>query len=226
LSLCLPIAAQQSSGANPESPPQQPAPEANKNLKVSWLYGAYIPKDAPLTPLTGSQRFHLYLKQNFTTPGIYLKTSFFVLRDQARGEPPEWEGASGFGKRVASNYGLYAIQNSFSALGNGLMGYEPRYDRCKCEGLGPRTRHALTRNFVTYNRNLAYRPQVPLYVAAFGAGAVSAQWRPNISNWEAAYRAAASQAVFGVMFNWIGEFAPEISRTLRRKKKPASSGLQ
>jgi hypothetical protein len=42
----------------------------NTILPVNWLYGAYIPKDAPRVALNGEQRFKLYIRQTFTTPGI------------------------------------------------------------------------------------------------------------------------------------------------------------
>src|SRR5258707_9511380 len=46
------------------STPAQPGtPAVNVQLPVNWLYGAYIPKDAPIVPLTGKQRFKLYVRQ-------------------------------------------------------------------------------------------------------------------------------------------------------------------
>src|ERR1700733_7770256 len=55
----------------------------HEELKVNWFYGAYVPKDVPLLPLTGHQRVKLFVRQTFTTPGIYLKSSFLGLLDQA-----------------------------------------------------------------------------------------------------------------------------------------------
>src|SRR6202167_5999768 len=57
--------------------PAAPEPSVNTTLPVNWVYGAYIPKDAPIVPLTGKERFKLYLRQTYTTPGIYVKTGFF-----------------------------------------------------------------------------------------------------------------------------------------------------
>ena len=54
------------------------SPSVNSQLPVNWLYGAYIPKDAPLVALNGHQRFKLYVRQTYTTPGIYIKTGFFA----------------------------------------------------------------------------------------------------------------------------------------------------
>ena len=76
--------------------------DVNTQLPVNWLYGAYIPKDVPLVPLNGPERFKLYIRQTYTTPGIYIKTGFFTLHDQVSDSPPAWEdGFSGFAKRWA-----------------------------------------------------------------------------------------------------------------------------
>src|ERR1700722_497476 len=48
---------------------QPESPSVNTQLPVNWLYGAYIPKDAPLVALNGQQRFKLYIRQTYTTPG-------------------------------------------------------------------------------------------------------------------------------------------------------------
>lgn len=80
---------------------------SGEQLKVNFLYGAYVPKDAPLVSLTGHQRAHLFVLQTFTTPGIYVKTTFLALVNQASGTPYEWGGGiEGFGRRAASSYAL------------------------------------------------------------------------------------------------------------------------
>jgi len=189
-------------------------------LKVNFIYGAYVPKEAPLVSLTGHQRAHLSVLQTFTTPGIYVKTTFLALMNQAAGTPYEWGGGvEGFGRRAASSYARSSIQNVFSTVGNAALQYEPRYDRCRCAGFGPRTRHALMRNFVTYNKTeKELRPQFALYGAAFGAGMLSSLWMPNSQLWKDGLRGVESQIGLGMVSNWIAEFAPEIERGLKRRK--------
>ncbi len=126
---------------------------SNKQINVNWIYGAYVPKDVALEPLTNEGRWKLYLRQTYTTPGIYVKTILFTTRDQIQNSPSEWgDGIEGYAKRVGSRQAQFVIQNSLSAAGNAVVGWEPRYDRCRCDGLWPRTRHAIVRNFVTYDR--------------------------------------------------------------------------
>jgi hypothetical protein len=190
---------------------------SDEQLNVHWLYGAYVPREAPLEPLTARQREKLFLRQTFTTPGIYVKSAFLALIDQAKDTPYEWGGGfDGYARRLISNYGRSAIQNVFSTLGNAALQYEPRYDRCRCVGFGPRTKHALVRNFMTYNQTEGeLHPQLALYSAALGAGMVSSVWKPQGKAWSEGYSGVLTQATFGMLSNWIGEFAPEIRRKLK-----------
>jgi hypothetical protein len=198
---------------------QPEPPPVNTQLPVNWLYGAYIPKDAPMVALTGRERFKLYVRQTYTTPGIYIKTGFFVLHDQVKDTPSAWgDGFSGFGKRVVSDHATNVIQNSLTSLGQGLVGWEPRYDRCRCTGAGPRLRHAFIRNFITYDHSeQSIRPNVMPFAAAFGAGAIGATWNPNNPTITVkGYQSVFTQAWVGVLINSIGEFAPDIKKKFSR----------
>lgn len=203
--------------------PETPEPLANATLPVNWIYGAYIPKDVPLQPLTGEERFKLYLRQTYTTPGIYVKTGFFAIHDQIKKTEPDWGGgAAGFGKRLGSLQAGNIIQYSLTALGNAAVGFEPRYDRCRCEGGWPRTRHAVVRNFITYGGgdDKAIRPQIMSYAAAFGAGVTVASWEPNNpSVLTKGYQSMVTQAWVGVVVDALAEFAPDIKRMLHKNKK-------
>jgi hypothetical protein len=203
-------------------PTAQPEPPSvNTQLPVNWLYGAYIPKNAPLVALNGRERFKLYIRQTYTTPGIYIKTGFFAMHDQLRNTPPAWgDGFPGFAKRVGSNQATNIIQNSFTSLGQGVVGWEPRYDRCRCEGAWPRFRHALVRNFITYSHNeKSIRPNLMPFAAAFGAGAIGATWNPNNPTITVkGYQSVITQAWVGVIINSIGEFAPDVKKKIGRHK--------
>jgi hypothetical protein len=200
---------------------QQTPPSVNTQLPVNWLYGAYVPKDVPLIPLTGEERFKLYIRQTYTTPGIYIKTGFFAIHDQVKDTPPAWgDGFSGFAKRVGSNQATNVIQNSFTSLGQAAVGWEPRYDRCRCSGVWPRFRHAFIRNFVTYAHDeKSIRPNIMPFAAAFGAGAIGATWNPNNPTITVkGYQSVFTQAWVGVIINSIGEFAPDIKKKLTKHK--------
>ena len=198
----------------------------NPQLNVNWLYGSYVPKDAELRSLNAQERFKLYLRQTYLTPGIYIKTTFFALRDHIADSNPEWgDDFGGYTKRLGNRQVQFIIQNSLTSLGDGALGWEPRYDRCRCEGFWPRTRHAVLRNLVTYDRTeQSLRPQLMPYVSAFSASAIATTWQPGNPSWQVkGYQAVITQFFVGAGINWIGEFAPEITRVLRKKKRSKSA---
>jgi hypothetical protein len=201
---------------------ETPAAKEDNQLNVNWLYGSYIPKEVPLESLSADRRFQLYLRQTYTTWGIYIKTTLFAVTDQAHNTYPEWgDGFGGFAKRLGSRQAEFVVQNSVTSLGDGLLGWEPRYDRCRCSGFWPRTRHAIVRNFVTYDRTeKSLRPQLLPYLGAFTGSVTATAWQPGNPNWEVTgYQAVITQVPVGMAINWIGEFAPEITRVVHRHKK-------
>jgi len=181
------------------------------------MTGPYVGRERPLVAITGPQRADIYLQQTFTTPSAYLKRMFAAGIDQWREAPPEWnEHWSGYGDRFASREGQFITANSLATLGNAALRYEPRYDQCRCSGLRLRTRHAVLRNFVTYNRTeQQLRPQWALYAGAFGGGAVASLWKPHPRNALAdAGFAVLGQAGWGTLLNFFTEFAGDINRKL------------
>lgn len=186
-----------------------------------WLTGAYVPKGKTRIPLTIQRRRELYLQQTLTTPGAYLKRMFAAGIDQARGVPSQWDdGWGGYTERFASREGQFITANSLAALGNAKLKYEPRYDRCECQGFWPRTRHAIVRNFITYNEtDVEMRPQWALYGGAFGGGLISTSWKPRPRNaLRNGAQAMLEQGAYGSLLNLFIEYAGEINRKIGAKK--------
>ena len=211
----------QISQSAPPGGDQAASAKSQAQINVNWFYGSYVPKDVPLKSLNLRMRWKLYLRQTYTTPGIYIKTMLFATHDQVTDSDAQWgDGFGGFGKRLGNRQAQFIIQNSVSSLGNGIAGWEPRYDRCHCDGFWPRTRHAMARNFVTYDgTEVSLRPQLMPYIGAFAASSIASTWEPGHPRWEVkGYQAAITQVFIGMGINWIGEFAPEIGKTLKRKK--------
>ena len=83
-----------------------------------------------------------------------MKRMFAAGIDQARGVPYQWDdGWDGYVERFASREGQFIAANSLAALGNAALKYEPRYDQCTCSGFWPRAKHAIMRNFLTYDES-------------------------------------------------------------------------
>ena len=193
-----------------------------RDWESGWLTGVYVGKGRHMVPLTVQQRRDIYLRQTLTTPGAYMKRMFAAGIDQARDSPSQWGGGlGGYSERFASREGQFISANSLAALGNAMLQYEPRYDRCGCSGFGLRTRHAILRNFLTYNRSeRELRPQWALYGGAFGGGLISTAWKPHPRNaFAEGGRAVVGQAAYGALLNFFIEFAGEINRKLGAKKR-------
>lgn len=192
-----------------------------RDWESGWLTGPYVGKNRELVTVTGKQRRDIYLQQTLTTPSAYIKRMFVVGIDQWRDSPSQWgQGWGAYGERFASREGQFITANSLAALGNAALRYEPRYDQCKCRGFKLRTRHAILRNFLTYDqseRNL--RPQWGLYGGAFGGGLISTAWKPHPRNAlvQGGY-AVLGQAGYGALLNFFVEFAGDINRKLGAKK--------
>lgn len=204
-----------------KEPPNNPEPQKDTQINVNWFYGSYVPKEVPLESLNADRRWKLYIRQTYTTWGIYIKTTLFAARDQAHNTFPEWgDGFEGFAKRLGTRQAQFIVQNSIISLGDGVLGWEPRYDRCRCSGFWPRTRHAIVRNYVTYDRTeKSLRPQLFPYLGTFAGAVTATTWEPGNPNWQVkGYQAVITQVPVGMGINWISEFAPEIVRILHMQK--------
>jgi len=214
--------------ANPAQVVAEPTADAKKDAaketlykvgdwEKSWLVGAYVGRNGPLVPLSGEEREEIYLRQTFLTPGAYLKRMLVAGFYQARGSPQQWGGGiGGYGKRFASQEGQFISANSLAALADAKLRYETRYDQCRCQGFWRRSRHAIVRNFLTYNESeQEMRPQLGLYFGAFGGGLISTAWKPKPRNaFAEGSRGMLGQAAWGAVQNVFIEFALDINRKL------------
>lgn len=219
------VAQQSRDDGYPDSPSaQEKAPSTPARLgrlPIEWIIGPYIPAQGPFETLSNTQRTQIYFRQTFLTAGSYIARAFSAGLDQARGQPHEWGGGfAGYGRRYAARYGQFVVQNSVLSGGNALLGLEPRYDFCRCQGFWSRTRHAVSRNFVAYNRSeRELRPQIPTYTAAFAAGLLYNTWLPGQHNiWKGGAYGVLSQAGIGSGYNVVSEFSLDILHAFGLKK--------
>src|SRR5581483_1576771 len=194
-----------------------------RDLPAEWIIGPYVPSTRPLQPLTLKERREVFLRQTFLTAGSYVARMFSAGIDQARGVPSGWGGGmDAYRLRFGSRYGQFVVTNALQSAGNAALGYESRYDFCKCKGFWHRSGHAIARNFYTYNfTERERRIQLPLYAGFFGAGMISSIWLPGHRNvWKDGAYAALGQALYGSGINWLSEFAIDILRKITGKRYP------
>jgi hypothetical protein len=188
-----------------------------RDWEKGWFTGPYVSRSRVPVTLTAEQRRDIYLQQTLTTPSDYFKRMLAAGVDQIRDSPSQWNTHwSGYGERFASREGQFITSNSLAALGNAALKYEPRYDQCHCRGFWPRTRHAIMRNFLTYDQSEEHlRPQWALYGGAFAGGVIATSWKPHPRNALANGGVAVmEQSGEGAALNFFIEFAGEINRKL------------
>lgn len=171
-------------------------------------------------PLTAKERWRLYWREAFWSPGALLGAAGPALGGQLFNEPDAWgQGTAGYSRRFASGFGRSAVEATFQASGAALLGHEVRYIRSASSGFLPRTLHALAANFVTED-NLGGRvPNYSRIGAVFGADLVRSRWMPDGYNGvPRALRRSAIELSAGGAFHILQEFAPELKRMLRRKR--------
>ena len=102
--------------------------------------------------------------------------------NQADNTPPEWkQGASGYGKRFGSDFGIAATTTTTRYALARAFGEDTLYYRCECKGAFPRLRHAVISTFTARRGNDGHRVfSFPALVAPY-AGTVTAVygWYPG-----------------------------------------------
>jgi len=102
--------------------------------------------------------------------------------DQISNSPPEWrQGASGYGKRFGSDYGIVAAGTTARYGLAEAFKVDTLYYRCECSGFLPRLRHALVSS-VTARRGIDGHAvfSVPAIVAPYAGTATAVYgWYPS-----------------------------------------------
>lgn len=169
--------------------------------------------------LTGKERWDLYLRDAFWSPGVFFKATGPALGAQLKNEPAAWgQGMEGYSKRFGNRFGRFALQETYEAAGAAILHHEVRYIRSERSGFLPRAAYALTANFVTYDRSGRRTPHIARVGSVVAAEFTGNLWMP------AGYRGTAT-AMRGVgvelgvssAFNLVREFAPELRRIFTRR---------
>ena len=91
------------------------------------------PGDSDYVPLTGKQRSDRFFKGYQLSPGTYFAAAGAASGAQIANDPKEWQGRwSGYGKRTTSTFALFTVQAAVHEGGDAVLGYDPRYFRCRC----------------------------------------------------------------------------------------------
>ncbi len=195
----------------------QPAPAPDPAHKPPALWGTVISRDQ-FKPLTPAQRWGLYWRQSYGTPGPYAAAFGSAVASHLDNDPEQWgEDADGYFKRVGNRFVRSRIRSTIEAAGSAALQHEVRYVRCQCTGALRRTGYALGMNFVTLNKKGEYVPHVSRIGGAFASEYIGNTWMPpGYRDNAEAMRGIGLQLAFGSLFNTFREFSPEIKRLFKR----------
>jgi len=169
---------------------------------------------APYTPLNSSERWHEFWNDTFASPYFYAGALASSANSHIAYDPPEWRlGVAGYAERSAWWLGVFTIQETVHQGSAAMLGYDPRYLRCRCRGFLPRASHAFKWSLLTKNSSGKTRLDLPVLAGAYGGGMLAMYAYPDrYQPLKDGVRIGNQQMVFVVGFNLIDEFGPELKR--------------
>lgn len=186
---------------------------------INYGFGGVLPKDVPYRPMSGDERWRMFVNDEFKNLGGYTRAIGTSIIDQRQDRPEAWEqNAGGYARRFGSRFGKFAVSSGIEHSTAYLLGHDPRYIRCRCEGFFPRFGHALAYQVVSYNREGKRVFYGSRLLGAFGGEAVSTAWLPGQKWYVEGYQGAIQQISLGTAFNVVREFGPELKRKFRWKR--------
>ena len=147
---------------------------------------AVLPASPPLPDLTYMRptqktKLHNYAFDAFG-PYPIVGAAFAAGINQEQNTPPEWkQGAEGYGKRYASDFGVAAISTTTRYALAQAFREDTLYYRCECKGLFPRLGHAVISTLTARRGDDGHRVfSFPALVAPY-AGTMTAvyAWYPG-----------------------------------------------
>lgn len=168
-------------------------------------------------PLSGDERWTNFWNTTVSDPTFFGAALASAGYSQITKDPPEWQhGASGFGRRTASWLAIYGIQATIHQGGEAILGYDPRYLACDCNGFFHRTAHAIKWTFLTKNASGQTRLDLPVIAGTYGAGMLSTYWYPaRFQPLSDGVRTGNQQMALSIGLNFLREFEPDFKHLFK-----------
>jgi hypothetical protein len=176
-------------------------------------------KAQPYIPMTAQERWHAYVQDNFTSPGVVAGFFGAAAIGQLGREPREWGlGAQGYWHRVGNHMGRAAIRGSIQSGLAAALRYDTRYHRMAGHNGLARTGHALRRTLFTQNEAGHSVIDLPGLAGVYGSDMLATYWHPRRYT---PFGRGVQAANFGLGFQAAGnlakEFGPDLKHLLLRK---------
>jgi hypothetical protein len=188
------------------------------------LIAASLPAqtNSAYAPLTSSERWDYYWHSTFLSPGLYMASLAEAGGAQLAKDPPEWRrGVAGYSKEAGTIFASYAVQFSVEQGAEAALHYDPRYQRCECQGGFHRLAHAMLWSFLTKNNEGQTRFNAPVVAGAYAGGMIPFLWYPNrFSALKDGTRLGTQEIGLHVGVDLLREFSPELRRLFRFRSNP------
>ncbi len=200
----------------------QDSANITKPSQSDMLVGTRVPRDLPWSTPTNEERMRVLWRGLFLSPGAYLRSTLTATNNHLSNSPRDYgQGWAAYGKRNATIFLTYSLQDAATQGLAALSHYEIRYIQCKCTGILPRIGHAIAFNFVTFDQKGKKVFNWPSFAGGYAAGIVSTRYTPN-EKWSAqGIQAGNNSIMFGITSSLLQEFTP--SRIFAKKKNTPTS---
>lgn len=166
--------------------------------------------------MSNHDRWCAYVRENYTTPGVAIRTFGAGLGEQLGTKPPEWgSGSNGYFHRTGSELGRFTLQGTIqSSMAAGLH-QDTRYIPCSCSNVPKRALHAVERTFLTYGSHGQREVDIAGLSGIYGSSMLSMYWYPShygplVQGVQGGHGGVAIQTGL----NLLREFSPELAKPL------------
>jgi len=173
------------------------------------LFGQNAATPADPAPLSVPEKFESRILSTFG-PTKLIVVGFEAGYDQLTNTPSEWkQGAEGFGKRYASEFGTSAARQMFAFTLEATLHQDPRYFPSGEKGFGKRMKSVIKQTFVARRDSGGDQFAYARFGSAIGAAFLANTWQPRSTD-----TVGNAMTTFGVTiagdagYNFLQEFIP------------------
>ena len=169
-------------------------------------------------PLGVTDKLRLHAEQ-IANPGFAVEKAAYAGLRQWMDSPREWgQGASAYGKRLASTAGASAIRSAFAFALDSTLREDPRYLRSGHGGFLARIGHAARETAVTRTGSGHTRLATWRFGSAMGAAWLSHAWYPDrLNTFSSRIEHGAATLGGDLLGNVASEFWPDVKHIVFRR---------
>ncbi len=177
-----------------------------------------VPSPPPYFSPTWTERRDLFASKMFGPQALF-ETAPGAVFNTARGFPKSWgRGGSGFGKRMLSGYGRFAIGEGIEIGVAAFRKEDPRYHRAgETAKFRRRVGHLLASGILTQNTSGCRTVAIGRLANIYGSWAIASRWNPpEVRSPRSVVLNASLGFVIKLGGNAFREFWPDVKKRLKK----------